>query len=136
MADYGFAPINSGIRFGPNESAAGNMRWLAPEIISPPSGTHPIVFESKPADIFSFAMLAVEIFTGNEPFQGQGDPKAVYRILKKDRPEFPQNPEEVGLTMEMRNLLQRCWDPEPTERPTIDDVVNAWAGFIETNECI
>jgi hypothetical protein len=35
---------------------------------------------SKPADIFSFVMLAAEVFTGKVSFEGQGDPRAAIQI--------------------------------------------------------
>ena len=93
------------------------------------------VFESKAADVFAFAMLAVEIFTGRVPFEGQGNSTAVCRIHSGDRPEFPQNGLDVGLTEPMRRLIQKCWNADPTKRPTIDDVVREWGGLLENNRC-
>ena len=134
LTDYGFAPINTCIRLTAAESTAGNVRWLAPEIIRPPQDTSNHVLESKPADVFAFAMLAVEVFTGKVPFEEQGNPGAASRIFKGDRPEFPQNAEDVGLTIQMWELLQRCWDAEPTKRPTIEEVVETWDGLIENEK--
>ena len=132
--DYGFAPINSGSTFVANESATGNNRWLAPEMIKPPSGEPAVGPESEPADIFAFAMLAIEIFTGEKPFKEQGDLNVVDLIYHGERPGFPQNAESAGLTTQMYEFLQRCWDPEPTERPTTNVVVDTWAGLIKNNE--
>jgi hypothetical protein len=124
------APTNSIIEAEP---IAGNTRWLAPEIIRPPP--HAIgILESKPADVFASAMLAVEIFTGEVPFPEQRNQGAAIRIFRGDRPEFPPNAEAVGLTIEIWGLLQRCWRQDPTERPTIDDVVSAWEQFLGNSE--
>ena len=106
-----------------------NVRWLAPEIIKPPHGTTAV--ESKPADVFAFAMLAIEVFTGRLPFEGKGNSVAAKRILNGVRPEFPQNAEDVGLTVPMWDFLQRCWDGDPTKRPKIDEVVTTWEGFLK-----
>jgi hypothetical protein len=89
--------------------------------------------ESKPADIFAFAMLAVEVFTGKVPFEGQGNPQAVTRIFKGERPGFPQNAKGVGLTLPMWEFLQRCWHADPMMRPEIEEVVRTWEGFLENN---
>ena len=112
------------------EPTPRNARWLAPEIIKPSPGTTEMIMESKPADIFAFAMLAVEVFTGKHPFEGLTSSAAACRIFRGKRPEFPQNAEDVGLTVEMWGLIQRCWHPDPAERPTIDDVVREWEGFL------
>ena len=115
---------------------AGNVRWLAPEIIEPrPNGTKPAV-ETKAGDVFAFAMLAYEIFTGELPFEGQAKSIAARRITKGDRPEFPQNASEAGLTAEMCAFLQQCWRVDPAERPTIDGVVIKWEALLRKNESV
>ncbi|KAF9647773.1 kinase-like protein, partial [Thelephora ganbajun] len=134
LTDYGFAPINSSIRFTVTEFTAGNARWLAPEIIRPPPGASCTDIESKSADVFAFAMVAVEVFTGNLPFEEQGNPGAVNRIFRGDRPAFPQNAEDIGLTVQMWEFLRRCWHPDHTKRPTIDEVVRTWEGLLGDND--
>lgn len=111
------------------------MRWLAPEIIKPSTGTGNAL-ESKPADVFAFAMLAIEVFTVKVPFEGLGGPGTASRIFKGDRPEFPGNAEDVGLTIPMREFLQKCWDQDPTKRPTIEDVVTTWEGLLGNDMCV
>lgn len=133
LTDYGFAIINSGIRFIPNESTAGNVRWLAPEIIRASSG---LSVESKPADIFAFAMLAIETFTEKKPFDGESDPRVVGRIFQGDRPRFPQNAIDVGFTTQMYRFLQKCWDSDPEKRPAIAEVETTWEGLVENDECV
>jgi serine/threonine protein kinase len=133
--DYGLAPINACPNLTIASPAAENSRWLAPEIIKPPPGATGVA-ESKPADIFAFAMLAIEVFTGKLPFEKCGNSGAANRILKGDRPELPQNAEVLGLTVKMWEFLQKCWDPDPTERPTIEDVVRTWKGFLGINKCV
>ena len=118
------------------EPTAGNARWLAPEIIKPrPSKTKPVV-ETKAADVFAFAMLAYEIFAGELPFEGQAKSKAACRIHKGDRPEFPQNASDVGLTAQMWAFLQQCWHADPEERPGIDVVVTTWEDLLRKTECV
>jgi len=107
------------------------VRWLAPEIINGPPVT---IFESKPADVFAFAMLAIQIFTGQKPFEGVGDPKVASLISRGERPLFPHNAVEVGLTAQMFEFLWMCWDSEPTKRPDIDNVVKMWECLIKINE--
>jgi len=103
---------------------------LAPELIG--ASSTPLL-ESKPADIFAFAMLAFELLTSTPPFNGQPPAVAALLVSQGARPEFPQNAEDLGLTTHTRNLLHRCWDPDPMQRPTINEVVDTLES-INSNE--
>lgn len=96
---------------------------LAPELVDITSDS---IGESKPADIFAFAMLAFELFAERPPFDGQSPATVALLISQNTRPEFPADTEDTGLTTQMRDFLQRCWHPDPKERPTIDLVVKTF----------
>ena len=105
---------------------------LAPELIHVKNV--PAV-ESKPADIFGFSMLAFELFAAKPPFNGQLPGRVALLISRGDRPEFPQNVEDVGLTDQMQNLLRMCWRQNPMERPAIGEVVRILE-IIENSGCV
>ena len=90
--------------------------------------------ESKPADVFAFAMVVVEVFTGKLPFEGQKDEAVLLRILEGGRPEMPRNAQAVGLTEEMWKLLEACWQQNPKKRPTMKEVVRRWRKFVEHDD--
>ena len=127
MTDYGLALINTSSNPTLASSTAGNSRWLAPEIIYPPDLID-FAVESKPADVFAFGMLGAEVFTGQLPFEGHSNLGAAHLISKGGRPELPQNAE---VTVQVRELLQRCWDQDPVERPVIDEVVETLEGILK-----
>ena len=104
---------------------------MAPEIInlSHDDGEMPVI-ESKAADVFAFAMLAVEVFTGEVPFVGQTPTTAASRVLRGERPEIPQNAQQIGLTAEMWKFLGTCWHQDPKKRPTVGKVVKKWRKFV------
>jgi len=91
------------------------------------------VMESKAADIFAFGMLAVEVFTGKVPFEGQKNEAVVLHISRGGRPEMPGIAQVVGLTGEMWKLLESCWQQNPKKRPTMEEVVRRLQGFVENN---
>ena len=124
------APVNTSSGLTVASPTTGNSRWLAPEIIDPPPDAAEVIVESKPADIFAFAMLAMEVFTGRLPFEGLSDTGAASRILDGGRPELPPNAEDVGLTAQIWELLGKCWLGNPTKRPTIDEVVAKWGRLL------
>ena len=89
--------------------------------------------ESKSADVFAFAMLSVEVFTGKKPFDDRKNEAVVVSILRGTRPEMPKDAQAVGLTGEMWNLLESCWQKDPEKRPTMEEVVRRWQEFVGHN---
>ncbi|KAF9646166.1 kinase-like protein [Thelephora ganbajun] len=133
VCDYDLSPVMSNPIFtiAATPGVAGSSRWLAPEIIDPPrkTGSKPLA-ASKPADVFAFAMLAVEVFTGNVPFGNMRNELAVIHIAHGKRPTKPQAVEQLGLTAEMWKFIEKCWNANANKRPTIDEVVGTWEGFV------
>ena len=133
ICDYGLSPIISNPMFtvAATPGVAGSSRWLAPEIIDPPSkaSSKPLT-ASKSADVFAFAMLAVEVFTGKVPFVDMKNESVVIHIANGKRPAKPQAAGQLGLTAEMWKFIERCWTANPSKRPTIDEVVRTWEGFV------
>ena len=132
VCDYGLSPIISNPIFtiAATPGVAGSSRWLAPEIINPlgKASFKPLT-ASKPADVFAFAMLAVEVFTGRVPFGNVKNEAVVIQIAGGKRPAKPQAAEQLGLTAEMWKFIEKCWNANPNKRPTIDEVVRTWEGF-------
>jgi len=90
--------------------------------------------ESKHADVFAFAMFAVEVFTGKIPFEEQKNEAVVLQISRGGRPVMPANAQVVGLTSDMWKLLESCWQQNPKKRPTMDEVVRRWETFVEHDD--
>jgi hypothetical protein len=104
---------------------------MAPETLIPARkrSTMPVT-ETKAADVFAFGMLAVEVFTGKIPFEGQKNETVVLRISQGGRPTIPEDAQAVGLTVEMWNVLESCWRQNPKRRPTMQEVVRKWQKFV------
>jgi len=115
----------------------GISRWLAPELINPPrkkgyrqeAGT-------EQADIFAFAMLAIEVFTGALPFGDVRHETAILMIAQGQRPGKPQGAESRGFTPEIWKFIQKCWSQNPAKRPGMSDVVAAWQRFESQERCV
>ena len=106
-------------------------RWSAPEVLN--KGAY-----SKAADVFSFAMLMIEVrrwwsaarqtlilfiyrrlisiqvFTGAIPFCDLRSLDAMVAIGGGKRPTRPAHP---AITEELWELIQHCWNHDPDSRP-------------------
>ena len=134
LTGFGLAPIISGPGFTTNATpdAVRNCRWLAPELINPcEMGGSTCVVESKPADVYAFGMVVCEVIACRMPFEEQKDEAVILHVLKGGRPELPANAQEIGLTVQMWDLLHACWDSDPKKRPTMDEVMRIWKKFTE-----
>ncbi|XP_023933531.1 tyrosine kinase receptor Cad96Ca-like [Lingula anatina] len=91
------------------------IRWMAPESISDS------VYTTK-SDVWSFGVLLWEIVTlGATPYPGITSGRELIREIRSGyRMEKPQH-----CTQELYNMMMMCWEEEPTERPTFDNLVTS-----------
>ena len=92
-------------------------RWLAPEQITSPSG----LAQTEKADIWSFGLLCLEVFTGKDPYHGYSDFHVPVLLSQGTHPEHPGST-AVGLSPKMWDLMQACWQVDPTQRPSMSDI--------------
>ena len=107
------------------------MRWAAPEILD---RERPV---SKESDVYSFAMVVIEVFirnatllchithwfkafTGKAPFHDSTPTSAAVGVLSGSRPGRPAYP---SITDDLWSMINRCWNREPERRPEISQVV-------------
>ncbi|KAK1229311.1 hypothetical protein PQX77_007629 [Marasmius sp. AFHP31] len=118
IADFGLSRIadTQGIGVTSSTRSAGTMRWLAPELLS--GNERP----SKMSDMYSFACVCYEIFTGAPPFAELRNDMAV--MLAVHQGGCPSRPQEVlELSDAMWALMIGCWNKTPESRPTASQVL-------------
>lgn len=107
ITDFGLSRLQNQITSMTGSKPAGTSHWMAPELLD---GGLP----SKPADVYSFALLAWELYTGLVPFSHlQGAALGYGVITKKERPRRPERMD--GPTWEM---VEKCWTHDASQRPT------------------
>ncbi|KAF9644874.1 kinase-like protein [Thelephora ganbajun] len=94
-------------------------RWTAPEILR--EGTP----ASKKSDVFSFAMVIFEVFSGTVPFHDVAAPAVPANIMGGKRPGQPTHPR---LTDPLWKLTQRCWKDAAKDRPEMEEVIKELKG--------
>jgi len=96
-------------------SRGGSIRWQAPEL-----------FEGKQnsylSDVYAYACVCYEIFTGKQPFyELRLDGAVMLQVIQGARPSRPENSHE--LTDHMWELMKDCWAAAPAARPPMTTVV-------------
>ncbi|KAG8945878.1 hypothetical protein FRC04_012238 [Tulasnella sp. 424] len=91
----------------------GRMIYMAPELLryhSPP--------RHKPSDVYAFALLLLEVASGEEAFSSENIPQESIAAgsVKPDKSRF------TFIGTPFWNLLSECWATESTSRPSIDDI--------------
>ena len=136
IADFGFTTVTLNLDSVRSIQCQRGFtpRWTAPEVLD--EGPH-----SKEADIFSFAMVMIEVcrerqtarrtlayccfislqvFTGGIPFGKKSATIAMLAIIQGRRPERPTHP---TFTENLWSLMQRCWDHDPQLRPEVSEAL-------------
>lgn len=112
VADLGLARIVNGdhVTLTPE---TGTYLYMAPEVMNMESyGT--------PADVWSWACLAVEVISLEYPYQRRllTPLQIAHEVMRlKLRPDLPE-----GLGQRMVGLLQRCFSFDPSERPSFEEI--------------
>lgn len=117
IADFGLSKREHSSESQTPQSGAyqkGTLRWMAPE-----TDDESYTKYEKPVDVYAFGMIVYEIMTLNLPFHDiKNDFQAFMAVLDGRRPEF-----NVPVGEAYRNLIERCWDHDPSKRPTFEQIV-------------
>lgn len=108
VADFGVARFLT--QSGLMTAETGTYRWMAPEVINHQP------YDQK-ADVFSFAIVLWELLTAKLPYDSMTPLQAALGVRQGLRPPIPQNTHPT-----VENLLKRCWEADPTMRPSFKDI--------------
>ncbi|KAL6639789.1 hypothetical protein ACP70R_022611 [Stipagrostis hirtigluma subsp. patula] len=97
---------------GGTRSEIEAYQWMAPEVLN----YQP--YDNK-ADVYSFAIVLWELMTSKIPYNAMSPCLTAVGVTQQGlRPELPENTHPRLL-----NLMQRCWDAIPSNRPSFSDIV-------------
>lgn len=70
---------------------------------------------------------------GTPPFAGRKKREVTCKVvLEGERPQRPRDSEKLGFTDRVWEVLQGCWEKEPSARPSIDNVAACLKHAAET----
>ncbi|KAJ7276197.1 kinase-like domain-containing protein [Mycena haematopus] len=126
IADFGLSRIVediTGIPFSQSRGVSDSYRWFAPEVCI---GQGVLSLSS---DVYAYGMTVLEIFTHEQPYNNiKHTTEVVIRSAKGEHPPKPTDPKVIrrGLDDNMWRLLSQCWATEPSQRPTIQQVLEVF----------
>jgi serine/threonine protein kinase len=76
---------------------------------------------TEKGDVWSFGSLGVEVFTGQDPYSSYQD-YYVPVLLNRGTPPADRGSTRVDMSSNMWELLESCWQTDPTKRPSMSDI--------------
>ncbi|KAF9784464.1 kinase-like domain-containing protein [Thelephora terrestris] len=96
-------------------------RWCSPELLDPDGFGLTRAKGTRASDMYAFGMLAYEIFSGRMPFHDlQGAAVVIAVVTRNERPPRPPHRELSG---QLWAMIERSWQTDPSQRPTIQEFV-------------
>ncbi|KIM53495.1 hypothetical protein SCLCIDRAFT_31840 [Scleroderma citrinum Foug A] len=120
LTDFGLSCLtNSSFSVSTPGQFGGTLPWMSPEMLSV---AVPVPPPTAARDVWAFAMMALELFTREDPFHPISGPFIMLRILRgpPDRPSAEDTC--FRLTDEWWSIFSECWHTEPSMRPTMSQV--------------
>ncbi|KAF9497851.1 WD40 repeat-like protein [Pleurotus eryngii] len=121
IADFGLSHLQDQIASATTRTkkASGTLRRMAPELLD----AEPL---DKPADVYSFALLAWELYTGLVPFGDLPEWALTRRVVdKRERPPRP-----VSMEDDIWGLVQQWWVHEASLRPVFGSIQTQLKGIL------
>jgi len=118
ISDFGLSCLENESR--EHGTICGVLPFIAPEVLRGEKYT-------KAADIYSFGLILWRL-TSNEPlypnrFEDRSD--EIYFILDVCSDNDPLRPSIIdGTPLAYVELMKRCWDSDPSKRPTISEIIH------------
>ncbi|KAJ7266685.1 kinase-like domain-containing protein [Mycena rebaudengoi] len=125
LADFGLAVVTDATTGTTSTTQRGSLRWMAPELLN-----HELESKrTRASDVYAFACLCVEIYTGEQPFWNvMHDGRVLVQVLNEIRPLQPSSlgpPDGTrAMSDELWAIVEACWTHEPSDRPDMDKVVS------------
>ncbi|RGB27613.1 kinase-like domain-containing protein [Rhizophagus diaphanus] len=122
IIDLGLCKPISDLQDSDDNEIYGILPYMAPEIIRRNPYT-------QASDIYSFSMIMWEFTSGNPPYNNEAhDLELSLSICEGKRPKIMKNTPKCYI-----DLMENCWNPNPSNRPTIimlENIISEWAQCI------
>ena len=106
----------------------GTIQWMSPELLHPEGFGLKKSRPTKESDLYALGMVVYEVLSGRTPFGRIMATVIIFKVVGGERPERPQGDGGKLFTDAIWSVLQRCWKPEPSDRPSTKAVLQCLGG--------
>lgn len=99
----------------------GTPSYMAPEILDNQHYTNKI-------DVFAYSIILYELMTNNKPWEDQ-DNKVKFNLVKYVSEGLRPTIHEREIPPDYVELIERCWDHDPKNRPSFIQMVKGFMDF-------
>ncbi|CAE6434739.1 unnamed protein product [Rhizoctonia solani] len=138
IADFGLSRLVMEFSTGlTTSSSRGSCRWMAPELFGG-IDSYVLVLVTPASDVWAFGCLCLEILLGILPWASTRNDAAIMLAVVNNR-QSPPLPTHTG-TLPIGHIMRHCWVHEPSQRPSMLQLVNALFGtdpeHLHTPACV
>lgn len=132
LADFGLSRVSTSALNSnrePMRGVEGSYKYMPPEAFE-------VSYEPvRSFDVYSYGILLWSIVTGKEPYPSASFALVELKIPFGDRPQCEQIDQmrEEG-SKELVELMKKCWDDRPSERPTFKDCLPVTENVFSKNK--
>ncbi|KAJ7572209.1 kinase-like domain-containing protein [Mycena floridula] len=128
IADFGLSVLADVTRRS-TKSQSGTARFMAPELWNPTQFNLDHYARTFSSDVYAFACLCVEIYTGKRPWNNVKEEILVQmQVVKGDRPPRPDG--QHAMPDGLWAAIEMCWAHDPSLRPRAGAIVQWIEGLV------
>jgi len=101
---------------------------MSPELLDPDRFGMKDSRPTQESDCYALGMVIYEVLSGRVPFPRRIVPVIIRGIMDGERPGRPQGVRGVWFTDDLWETLERCWKPQPYERPGLKVITKCLEG--------
>ena len=110
-------------------SEGGSTRWMSPELLHPERFGFGDGRPTTESDCYALGMVVYEVLSGQVPFVQDKNLVVIRKVMDGERPGRPRGTEGAWFTDDLWRMLELCWRPEPSDRPSIKALLQCFEGM-------
>ncbi|KAK9917133.1 hypothetical protein WJX75_001207 [Coccomyxa subellipsoidea] len=120
IADFGMSRILENNMTHVSTNTHGTVAYMSPEMLQ-----HGAM--AMPADVYSFAMLMLELWKGDIIYKGVNTHQVLFKVFSGLKPDVP-----ADMPAGYRTLMEECWAADPQSRPSFQAILPRLRAMLAT----